>query len=134
MQMIEVGRICVKIAGRDARHKCVVVDILDKNYVLIDGDVRRKKCNVKHLESLDKLIKIKKGASHDTIVSEFKKLKLSVWSKKSKPKTEKPRKVRKKKEKPAEEAKKTKKTTKKETKPKKEALAEKVEKKTEAKK
>jgi len=127
--MIEVGRLCVKIAGRDARHKCVIVDILDNNYVLIDGDVRRKKCNIKHLEPLDKVIKIKKGASHDTIVSEFKKLKLSVWSKKPKPKTKRPRKVRKKKEKPIEEEEKkeTKKKAEKKTIKKKEALAEKLE-------
>jgi len=120
--MIEIGRICVKIAGRDARHKCVIVDILDNNHVLIDGDVRRRKCNVKHLEPLDKVIKIKKKASHDIIASEFKKLKLPIWSKKSKPKTEKPRKVRKKKEKTAEEIPKTKKKAEK-----KEALAKKVE-------
>lgn len=101
--MMEIGRLCVKTAGRDARHKCVIVDTLDKNYVLIDGNVRRKKCNIAHLEPLDKVIKLKKGASHETVAAEFKKLKLPIWSTKPKPKTKRPRRVRKKKEKPAEE-------------------------------
>ena len=125
--MIEIGRLCVKTAGRDSKRKCVIVDITDDNFVLIDGDVRRKKCNIKHLEPLDKVIKIRKGASHDVVAEEFKKLKLSVWKKKSKEKKERPKKVRKKKEKPATEEKKPKKTAKKETKPK-EKLAEKLDK------
>ena len=28
--MIDVGRVCVKTAGRDAGRKCVVVEIVDK--------------------------------------------------------------------------------------------------------
>lgn len=101
--MIEIGRLCIKISGRDAGNKCVVVDIIDKTYVLIDGNVRRRKCNIAHLEPLNNVIKIKKNASHADIASEFKKLKLKVWSTKPKPKTEKPKKVRKTKEKPVKE-------------------------------
>lgn len=37
MPAIEVGRICVKLFGREAGRKCVVVDIIDKNFVLITG-------------------------------------------------------------------------------------------------
>ena len=123
--MMEIGRVCVKTAGRDSRHKCAIVDIIDNNFVLIDGDVRRKRCNIKHLEPLDKVIKIKKGASHDVVVSEFKKLGIEIKSKKSKEKTERPRKIRKKKEKKPEET--EKKKSKKEI-PKEEKLAEKLKK------
>ena len=127
--MIEIGRLCVKTAGRDARRKCVIIDIVDNNYVLIDGDVRRKKCNIKHLEPLDKVIKIRKGAAHDVVVSEFKKLKLPLWSKKKKEKKEKPKRVRKKKEEKVEEEKRPRKKVTKKAKPKKEEkLAEKLEK------
>ena len=35
--MFEIGRLCVKIAGRDAGNKCVIVDVIDKNFVMIDG-------------------------------------------------------------------------------------------------
>ena len=100
--MLEIGRLYIKIAGRDAGKTACVVDIIDDNYVLIDGAVRRRKCNIAHLEPLDKMIKIQKGASHETIKSEFSKLKIEVKDTKSKPKTERPKKQRKKKEKAAE--------------------------------
>jgi large subunit ribosomal protein L14e len=97
--MIEVGRLCVKIAGRDAGGKCVIVDVLDDKFVTIDGNVRRRKCNVAHLEPLKDVITIDKGASHDSVKKEFEKLKIPVWETKAKPKTEKPKKVRGKKKK-----------------------------------
>jgi large subunit ribosomal protein L14e len=95
--MIEVGRICLKICGRDGGRECVIVDILDDNYVLIDGNVRRRKCNIFHLESTPKKIDIKKGASHEDVKKEFSKLKIDVWETKPKEKKEKPKKIRKKK-------------------------------------
>ncbi|MBW2983704.1 50S ribosomal protein L14e [Candidatus Woesearchaeota archaeon] len=101
--MIEVGRLCVKIAGRDAGGKCVIVDVLDDKFVMIDGNVRRRKCNVVHLEPLSEVIKISKGASHDSVKAEFEKLKIPVWGTKPKKAAERPKKVRGKKKK-AEEA------------------------------
>ena len=35
MPAIEVGRICVKLTGREAGRKCVIVDIMDKSFVVI---------------------------------------------------------------------------------------------------
>lgn len=108
--MIEIGRLCVKIAGREASKKCVVVDILDKNFVLIDGQVKRRKCNIQHLEPLEEKIKIKKGATHEDIVKEFKKLKIDTKEEKPKKVVEKPTKKRKQKlEAPTPQAKKEKK-------------------------
>ncbi|RMF07122.1 50S ribosomal protein L14e [Candidatus Woesearchaeota archaeon] len=103
MKMIEVGRICVKIAGRDAGRKCVVVDILDDNFVLIDGSTRRRKCNFRHLEPTAEVIKIKKGASHEEVAKEFEKLGLPVWNTKPKPSSERPRKQRGKRKKAGQE-------------------------------
>ena len=82
--MIEIGRLCVKIAGRDAGKKCVVVDTLDKNYVLVDGETRRRKVNTAHLEPLDKTLKIEKGASHDKIVAVFKEIDIVITERKPK--------------------------------------------------
>ncbi len=110
--MIGLGRLCLKIAGRDAGKKCIVVDLLDNNFVLIDGETRRRKCNIMHLEPLDNLIKIKKNISHDEVKSEFKKLKLKVRETKSKQKTERPKKLRGKKKTVKEETKKEKKVKK----------------------
>ena len=71
--MINIGRICLKTAGRDAGKKCVILD-LEKNLVLIDGDVRRRKINVKHIEPTKQVIDIEQNASHEKVVEEFKKL------------------------------------------------------------
>ncbi|MBS3162665.1 50S ribosomal protein L14e [Candidatus Woesearchaeota archaeon] len=58
--MLEIGRVCVKLAGRDAGKTAVIVDVLSEPFVLIDGEVRRRKCNIKHLEPLERTIEIKK--------------------------------------------------------------------------
>lgn len=91
--MFDVGRICVKIAGRDAGQKCVVVEVIDNNYVLVDGMTRRRKCNKLHLEPTMQLIDIKDKASHDVVAKAFKELGLEVKTKKSKAKTVKPKRI-----------------------------------------
>ena len=110
--MIEIGRLCVKIAGRDAGNKCVVVEILDKNHVLVDGLTRRKKCNIKHLEPLKDKIDIKDKASHADVVSAFKKLDIEIKEKKSKKTPERPKKQKRVKAKPETKETKPKKETK----------------------
>jgi len=70
--MVDIGRVCVKIAGRDAGKKCVVVDVLGKEMVMIDGETRRRKCNLAHIEPLDKKVDIKKGASHEEVMAALK--------------------------------------------------------------
>jgi len=79
--MFEIGRLCLKTAGRDAGLKCIVIDKLDDNYVLIDGQTRRRKCNIKHLEPLDKVLKVKKGLGHDDVVKELKKQGIEIKEK-----------------------------------------------------
>ena len=102
---MEIGRLCVKIAGRDAGKKCVIVDVLEGNFVLVDGATRRKRCNILHLEPLNEVLKIKKGASHADVAKEFKKLGIEVSETKAKKAAAKPTKKRKTSEKPAEEKK-----------------------------
>ena len=76
--MLEVGRLCVKLAGRDAGNYCVVVAKLDENYVLIDGDVRRRKCNIMHLHPQKKKLEIKENATTKEVEAAFKKEKLKI--------------------------------------------------------
>jgi large subunit ribosomal protein L14e len=60
MPAIEVGRICVKIAGREAGEKCVIVEIVDDKFVEVVGNsIKNRRCNVKHLEPVDQVIEIK---------------------------------------------------------------------------
>ena len=93
--MFDVGRIAIKIAGRDAGKHCVVVDVVDSWHVLIDGETRRRKVNVKHLEPSNKVIELKKGASHEDVRKEFEKLGMKALDTKKKEKKEKPHRVRK---------------------------------------
>lgn len=100
--MFEIGRLCKKLAGRDANQYCVIVDILDKQNVLVDGNTRRKKCNVKHLEPLDKVFKINKGAKTETIHKLFVTSKIKITKKEiKKEKTSKEKPVKKRKSKKA---------------------------------
>ena len=101
--MFEIGRLVVKTAGRDSNKKAVIVDILENNYVLIDGETRRKKCNTVHLEPLKEIIKIKKGASHAEVKKALESAGIKVRETKPKEKKEKPRKQRKLKESQDEE-------------------------------
>jgi large subunit ribosomal protein L14e len=70
---IDVGRICVKLAGREAGRKCVIADVIDKNFVLITGPkevsgVRRRRVNMNHIEPIDDKIEVDRGASDEEII------------------------------------------------------------------
>ncbi len=65
--MFETGDLCVKIAGREAGKVCVVIKRVDKNFVIIDGDVRRRKCNVDHLIPLNRKLDIKETSKTEEI-------------------------------------------------------------------
>lgn len=59
MPAIEKGRVCVKIAGRESGKKCVIVDVIDENFVEIVGnEVKNKRCNIKHLEPVDATVEV----------------------------------------------------------------------------
>lgn len=92
--MYSIGRVCIKLAGRDAGRECVIVDILDDKFVLIDGNVRRRKCNIIHLEPTKMTIELKKNASHNDIAKEFEKQNMAIWKTTAKKAAAKPVKVR----------------------------------------
>jgi len=78
MPAIEIGRICVKVAGREAGRKCVIVDIIDENFVLVTGPkqltgVKRRRVNIKHIEPLDKVIEIPRGANDEEVLKALEK-------------------------------------------------------------
>ncbi len=98
--MFEPGRLCVKIAGRDAGKTCVIVKKIDDLIVLIDGETRRRKCNVRHLEPLEKTVDLNEDASHDEVKAVFEKFGLVVRDTKPKKSTERAKKQHKKKVKP----------------------------------
>ena len=72
MPAIEVGRICVKTTGREEGKRCVIVDLVDKNFVLITGPisvtgVKRRRANIGHINPTDRKIKIKRGATDEEV-------------------------------------------------------------------
>ncbi len=77
--MMNVGRLCLKVAGREAGKKCVIIEAIDGNYVMIDGQVKRKKCNIDHLEPLSHELDISQGASHEEVVKALKTAGIDVF-------------------------------------------------------
>ena len=72
MPAIEVGRLCVKQAGRECCHKCVVIDVMDKSFVLVTGPkkltgVKRRRVNINHIMPLEDKIEIKRAAGDDEV-------------------------------------------------------------------
>jgi len=77
MSVYDIGRICLKTMGREAGHYCVIVDIIDKNYLLIDGlKIRRRRVNYRHIEPITDTLNIKKGAKHEEVEAAIKQAKL----------------------------------------------------------
>jgi large subunit ribosomal protein L14e len=69
---MEVGRICIKTVGREAGKKCIIVDMVDKNFVLITGPrtvsgIKRRRANINHLETTKEKLNIKRGATDEEV-------------------------------------------------------------------
>jgi len=74
---VEIGRVCVKIAGKEAGKLCIIVDRLDRNFVMVDSPyVKRRRCNIRHLEPTEHVIKINKGADSKEVEEALKKANL----------------------------------------------------------
>jgi large subunit ribosomal protein L14e len=72
MPAIEVGRVCVKVAGRESGKKCVIVDVMDKSFVLVTGPknvtgVKRRRVNINHVAPTEDTIQVKRGASDEEV-------------------------------------------------------------------
>ncbi len=73
---VDIGKICVKKLGREASKKCVIVDIIDKSFVLVTGPkaltgVKRRRVNINHLEPTNSSLKIARRASDEDIIALF---------------------------------------------------------------
>jgi len=74
---IEVGRVCVKVAGREYGRKCVIVDVMDKSFVVVTGPkkvtgVKRRRVNINHVAPTEDVIPIKRGASDEEVTQMIK--------------------------------------------------------------
>jgi large subunit ribosomal protein L14e len=62
--MIGKGRVCLKIAGREAGKYCVVLEEPKEGFVFITGPksvtgVKRRKCNIMHIEPTEHVLEFK---------------------------------------------------------------------------
>lgn len=86
MTSLEVGRVVMKVSGREAGKYAVVIkaggkEKDDKNFVTITGPkfltgVKRRKCNINHLEPLPYILEIKEDASDEEVLTAFEKANL----------------------------------------------------------
>jgi len=63
----------VKIVGREAGKKCIIVDVIDKNFLLVTGPkqvngVKRRRVNVDHVEPTEKKVDIGRGESDEEVM------------------------------------------------------------------
>jgi len=70
--MMELGRIVVKIAGREAGRYAVIVNKTDDSFVTITGPksitgVKRRKCSIFHIEPTSEKFEISPDADDSTI-------------------------------------------------------------------
>lgn len=77
MPAIEVGRICVKLSGREAGRKCVIIDVSDKSFALVTGPkkvtgIKRRRANINHIEPLQDKLDLKRGASDEEVEEALK--------------------------------------------------------------
>jgi large subunit ribosomal protein L14e len=67
--LFEKGRICLKIAGREAGKYCVVVEE-GEEFVTVTGPkeitkIKRRKCNTNHLEPTVEKLDVKGGSDEE---------------------------------------------------------------------
>ncbi len=77
MAALDIGRVCIKTAGREAGKYCVVIKKVDDNFVFVTGPkvltgVKRRRCNVEHLEPTEHLLKIKTDATESEVLDGYK--------------------------------------------------------------
>lgn len=79
MAALGVGRVCMKISGREAGRYCVVLKTeKDKAFVWITGPklltgVKRRRCNVEHLEPTPYMVEIKEDSTEEEVIDAFEK-------------------------------------------------------------
>jgi len=83
MATLKTGRVCMKIAGREAGRYAVIIKKFDKDkenkaFVLITGPklltgIKRRKCNIEHLEPTEYFVEIKDDASDEEVIAALDK-------------------------------------------------------------
>ena len=78
MVSLNIGQVCMKVAGREGGHVCTVIKPVDKTFVMVTGPklvtgIKRRRCNIEHLEPTEIKLDIKEDASDEEIIEAYKK-------------------------------------------------------------
>ncbi|MFC1803973.1 50S ribosomal protein L14e [Thermoproteota archaeon] len=73
MVTIDIGRVCKKTQGREKGKKCVIIDVIDRSYVMVAGpDVKRRRVNMDHIIPLDETVNIQRNATDEEVAGALK--------------------------------------------------------------
>jgi large subunit ribosomal protein L14e len=88
MAVLEIGRVCLKIAGREAGKYAVVVKPAgkskdEKSFVFVTGPrlltgVKRRKCNIDHLKATEYKLEIAEDAPDEQVITAYEKAGLII--------------------------------------------------------
>jgi len=78
MVSLNVGTVCMKVAGRESGSICTVIKPVDKTFVMVTGPrlvtgIKRRRCNIEHLEPTEIKLDIKEDATDEEIIEAYKK-------------------------------------------------------------
>jgi large subunit ribosomal protein L14e len=78
MVSFEVGRVVMKVAGREAGKYAVVIKKLNDAFVEVTGPkiltgVKRRRANIEHLEPLEYILQINESAPDEDVISALEK-------------------------------------------------------------
>jgi len=56
--------------GREQGEKCVVLDVLDRNFVMVVGpNVKRRRVNMNHIRPLDETVPLQRNATDEEAIA-----------------------------------------------------------------
>ena len=78
MVSLNVGTVCMKVAGKEGGSVCTVIKPVDKTFVMVTGPklvtgIKRRRCNIEHLEPTEIKLDIKEDATDEEIIEAYKK-------------------------------------------------------------
>ena len=83
MVVLEIGRVCMKITGREAGKYAVVIKPAaktkdEKSFVLVTGPklltgVKRRKCNIEHLKATGHKLEVAENATDEEVIAAYEK-------------------------------------------------------------
>ena len=78
MVSLNIGTLCMKVAGRESGGICCVIKPVDKTFVMVTGPrlltgIKRRRCNIEHLEPTEIKLDIKEDAADEEVIEAYKK-------------------------------------------------------------